>query len=129
MRIVFASTPGQEEEINGLIHCFYSRILPLYFTEKEILEFKRLSVLHMESASYGTLRDAFYVMASLQTIIFILEAPVPGDYHRALFEKNADNLRDYGLYFPFDYSSFVPEKKGADSIFNMYAPAANQLPV
>ncbi|ALC92014.1 hypothetical protein AM500_21130 [Bacillus sp. FJAT-18017] len=129
MRIVFASTPGQEEEISGLIHYFYSGILPMYFTDKEILEFERLSVLHLESASYETLKDAFYVMASLQTLIFILEAPVPGDYHRSLFQRNAENLRQYGLYFPFDYDSFLPGSKETDTYFSLYSPAANQLPV
>ncbi|RDU35231.1 hypothetical protein DRW41_19120 [Neobacillus piezotolerans] len=129
MKIVFASTPGQEEEIGDLIKYFYSGIMPRYFSDREIKEFERLGVLHNESSqdAYGTLRDAFYVMASLQTLISILESPKPIDHHRALFLKNAENLRYYGLFFPFGFDSFLPGRKCADSIFSVFAPAANQL--
>ena len=129
MKIVFASTPGQEQEINELIHYFYSKVLPKYFTDKEIEGFFRKGVLHKNEAadSFGTLRDAFYVMASLQTLIFILEAPNPSDHHRALFSKHAHTLRDYGLYFPFDFETFIFCLKDGNPIFSMYTPAANQL--
>ncbi|WP_316572445.1 YhcU family protein [Neobacillus sp. YIM B06451] len=129
MKIVFASTPGQEDEIDDLIKYFYSGILPRYFSDGEIKEFQRLGVLHTKSSqdAYGTLRDAFYVMASLQTLISILESPKPSDQHRALFLKNADNLRYYGLLFPFGYDSFLPVQKRGDSFLSVFAPAANQL--
>lgn len=129
MKIVFASTPGQEQEINELIHYFYSKVLPKYFTDKEIEGFYRKGVLHTKETadSFGTLRDAFYVMASLQTLIFILEAPHLGDHYHALFLKNADTLREYGMYFPFDFETFIFGLKNREPIFSMYTPAANQL--
>ncbi|WP_240035359.1 DUF5365 family protein [Neobacillus notoginsengisoli] len=129
MKIVFASTPGQEEEIHELIHYFYSNVLPMYFTDKEIKGFLRRGVLHKDSTadSFGTLRDAFYVMASLQTLISILEEPLPNDHYRALFLKNAEHLRYYGLRFPFEYDSFISVQKNAKPLFSMYTPAANQL--
>ncbi|WP_231689559.1 DUF5365 family protein [Bacillus sp. FJAT-27245] len=129
MKIVFASTPGQDEEIGDLIQHFYTGIFPRYFSDKEIKKFERLGVLHNGNSqdAYGTLRDAFYVMASLQTLISILESPKPSDHHKALFMKNAENLRYYGLLFPFEYDSFLPSRKRADSFFSVFTPAANQL--
>ncbi|WP_253701793.1 DUF5365 family protein [Bacillus sp. FJAT-27445] len=129
MKIVFASTAGQDEEIGDLIEYFFSGVMPRYFSDREIKDYERLGVLHKESCqdAFGTLRDAFYVMTSLQTLISILDSPVPGDHHRALFMKNVENLRFYGFYFPFQYDSFLPGKKCNDSIFSVFTPAANQL--
>ena len=130
MKIVFASTPSQEEEIDELIRYFYTNVFPTYFSEQEIKEFERLKVLHASARHFehfGTLREAFRVMACLQTLIFILEASVYDDFHAALFSKNAAVLKDYGLYFPFEYDQFVNIHDLKSDLFGMYSKPANQM--
>ncbi|MCM2533795.1 YhcU family protein [Neobacillus pocheonensis] len=130
MKIVFASTPSQEEEINGLVRYIYSIVFPLYFTDDEISEFEDLKVLdtsvqHFED--FSTLKDAFQVMASMQTIISILESAVLHDHYSSLFEKNVSNLQEFGLFFPFDFDQFVEAKNMKNSMFSVYTKAANEL--
>lgn len=126
VKIVFASTPGQEEEICGLVRYIYSTVFPLYFTDKEIREFEQLKVLHTPD-DFNTLKDAFQVMASMQTIISILETTTLDDQYEALFNKNVMNLQDFGLFFPFEYEQFVDAKNMKNSVFSIYIKAANEL--
>jgi Family of unknown function (DUF5365) len=126
VKIVFASTPGQEEEICGLVRYIYSTVFPLYFTDKEIREFEQLKVLHTPD-DFNTLKDAFQVMASMQTIISILESTTLDDQYEALFNKNVMNLQDFGLFFPFEYEQFVDAKNMKNSVFSIYIKAANEL--
>lgn len=130
MKIVFASTPSQEEEINGLVRYIYSIVFPLYFTDDEISEFEDLKVLHtsvQHFEDFSTLKDAFQVMASMQTIISILESAVLHDHYSSLFEKNVSNLQEFGLFFPFDFDQFVEAKNMKNSMFSVYTKAANEL--
>lgn len=130
MKIVFASTPSQEEEINGLVRYIYSIVFPLYFTDDEISEFEDLKVLHtsvQHFEDFSTLKDAFQVMASMQTIISILESAVLHDQYSSLFEKNVSNLQEFGLFFPFDFDQFVEAKNMKNSMFSVYTKAANEL--
>lgn len=128
MRIVYASTPGQEEEISELVGYIYTTIFPHYFADNQIKDFERLHVLqpaHFED--FSTLKDAFHVMTSLQTIISILELPVLEDAYAGLFNKNVEYLEGFGLFFPFGYEQFVEAKNIKKVIFSVYAKPANEM--
>lgn len=130
MKIVFASTPSQEEEIIGLVRYIYSKVFPLYFTDKEINEFQQLNVLNPSVRNFedfSTLSDAFHVMTSLQTLISILESSSFDDNYSKLFNENAENLQGFGLYFPFEYEQFAEAKSFKTEMFSAYTKAANEL--
>ncbi|WP_066316586.1 YhcU family protein [Bacillus sp. FJAT-29814] len=130
MKIVFASTPGQEEEICELVRYIYSNIFPLYFSDDDIDQFQQLEILHtseQQLQEFGTLRDAFQVMASIQTLISILESPLLDDQYEALFNKNVATLEEFGLVFPFAYAQFVEAKNMKNTILSMYTKADNEL--
>lgn len=130
MKIVIASTPGQEEEISGLVQYIYSNVFPHYFTDNEIREFERLKILNTSNdviEDYSTLKDAFQVMASLQTIIAILELTSLEDEYSEVFNKNAENLQRFGLFFPFQYEQFVLAKSTKKFVFSTYIKADNQM--
>jgi hypothetical protein len=126
LKIVFASTPSQEEEICELVRYIYSKVFPLYYSDEEINEFKQLRVLHF-TEDFNTLKDAFQVMASLQTLISILESPTLFDYYAALFNKNVLLLEEYGLSFPFEFQQFIDAKDLKCSILSIYTKADNEL--
>jgi hypothetical protein len=126
VKIVFAPTPGQEEEICGLVSYIYSSVFPLYFTDEEISEFDQLKVLHTPE-DFNTLKDAFQVMASMQTVISILESPSLDEQYAALFNRNVSTLQEYGLFFPFGFEQFVEARTMKNSIFSIYIKAANEV--
>ncbi|WP_066068181.1 YhcU family protein [Neobacillus soli] len=126
MKIVFAPTPSQEEEINGLVRYFYSNIFPLYFTDEEICQFQQLKVLH-PSKDFNTLKDAFQVMTCIQTLISILEFSQLDEQYSTLFNKNVDNLLEFGLFFPFEYDQFVEVKSMKINMLSIYSKADNEL--
>lgn len=126
MKIVFASTPSQGEEINGLVRYIYSNIFPLYFTDEEICKFERLKVLHT-SDDFNTLKDAFQVMTCIQTLISILEATQPDEQYASLFNKNVETLKEFGLFFPFKYEQFEEAKCIRTSMLSIYSKADNEL--
>ena len=128
MKIVFASTPDQEEKINELIKTFYREIFPLYFSDKDIKKFEESNVLNNETAQLdGTLKEAYYLIASLQTVLSILESSHLSYAHQGLFERNVETLREYGFNFPFSYDQFVHARQTKTSFFSTYTQAANQL--
>ena len=107
VKIVFASTPKQEEEINELVRYIYSNIFPHYFSDEEISQFEWLKVLHTSDKifeHFSTLKNAFQVMASIQTLISILESSPLDKQYAPLFNKNVENLQDFGLFFPFEFA-------------------------
>jgi hypothetical protein len=126
VKIVFASTPSQEEEINGLVRYIYSNIFPLYFTDEEICQFERLKVLHA-SEEFNTLKDAFQVMTSIQTLISILEASELDEQYSLLFNKNVENLQEFGLLFPFKYEHFEEVRSIKTNMLSIYSKADNEL--
>jgi hypothetical protein len=126
VKIVFASTPSQEEEINGLVRYIYSNVFPLYFTDEEIHQFERLKVLHT-SEDFSTLNDAFQVMTSIQTLISILESSSLDEQYSTLFNKNVENLQEYGLFFPFEYEQFEEIKSMKINMLSIYSKADNEL--
>ena len=130
MKIVFASTPSQEKEINGLVRYIYSNVFPLYFTDEEINEFKQLKVLYTSGRqfeNFSTLKDAFHVMTSMQTLISILELSSLDWSYSTLFNKNVENLEEFGLFFPFEFEQFAEAKSMKTGIFSIYTKAANEL--
>ncbi|MCM3567961.1 YhcU family protein [Neobacillus mesonae] len=130
MKIVFASTPSQEEEICELVRYIYSNIFPLYFTDNEISQFEKLKVLNTSKKQFeeiGTLKDAFQVMTSIQTIISILESPQLNEEYAEVFNKNAANLNDLGLFFPFEFEQFETAKNMKPVMLSIYSKADNEL--
>lgn len=130
VKVVFASTPEQEQKIQELVQIIYSKVFPLYFPDEEIKELERLQVLHTTTRHteyFGTLREAYQVIASLQTIIAILELPHLEAKYEGLFEKNVYTLQEFGLTFPFSFSQFCKEKIIRDDVLSIYTKAANEI--
>ena len=98
MKVLYASTEEQEKKIVELINQLYTQIFPFYYEDEEIAEFKKMGVLHIEQLhfeNFNTLKDAFQVIASLQTIITILEEKMQKPLHHyygKLFNRNIDLL-------------------------------------
>ncbi|MGG0717130.1 YhcU family protein [Robertmurraya massiliosenegalensis] len=133
MKVVFASTPDQEEMIKELVNTFYQKVFPLYYSDKEIEKFEGLQVLHTSTRHFeyfGTLKEAYQVITSLQTLISILETNTLQLKHKGIFQKNVDILKEYGLFFPFDFDQFIEAKQAKetkDDVFSVYTKAANEL--
>lgn len=130
MKIVFASTPSQVEEIVDLVNYIYENIFPQYFTDDEIEQFEQLKVLQptdQHFKEFGTLKDAFQVMASIQTLISILESSQLDEQYAELFNRNAANLQEFGLFFPFEYDQFMTAKNMKHTMISMYSKADNEL--
>lgn len=128
MKIVFASTPGQVEKVEELVQYFYSSILPLYFSDEDIKEFEKHKVLFTtkeQLENFNTLGDAFRVITSLQTIISILESQDLSYKYSPVFEKNAITLREFEIYFPFQFSEFVEALRVDNDHISIYSKAAN----
>ncbi|MGN7177718.1 hypothetical protein BK139_21095 [Paenibacillus sp. FSL R5-0490] len=130
MKVVFASTPDQEQKIQELIGRFYSNVFPLYFTDDDIRDFEQQKILHTSTRHFeyfGTLKEAYQVIAGLQTLMAILESrPISGKY-KTIFFKNVQILQEFGLSFPFDYSHFCGERMPRSDVFSVYAKAANEM--
>lgn len=130
VKVVFASTPDQEQKIMELIEKFYSNVFPLYFTDDDIREFEQQKILHTSTRHFeyfGTLKEAYQVIAGLQTLMAILESPQQEDKYEVIFVKNVQILKEFGLSFPFDYSHFCGERLPRNDLFSVYAKAANEL--
>ena len=130
MKVVFASTPCQEEEIKKLINQVYSEIFPIYFSDKEIQEYEKCKVLYMSTnhfEQFGTLKEAYQVIASLQTLITILKNERFDDQYIEIFYKNVSILEEYDLYFPFEYEQFSESKIRGNERLSMFTSAANEI--
>lgn len=130
VKVVFASTPCQEEEIKELINQLYSEVFPNYFTDDEIHEYERRKVLFVSTSHFeqlGTLKEAYKVIASLQTIISILKSESLDDQYMETFYKNSSILQEYDLNFPFEYHQFAESKAAKDSELSVYTKVANAL--
>lgn len=131
MKVVFASTEGQEEKIKELVDHFYSEIFPAYFTDVDIQKYEKLKVLNTSKShfeQFGTLKDAYQVIASLQTLIAILETEALDGQYAETFYKNVSILEEYGLYFPFEYEQFETSKSAKDNEeLSIYTRPANEM--
>lgn len=130
VKIVFASTPDQEEKIKELVKSFYRDVLPLYYSDNDIQDFEKRKVLHTSTRHFeyfGTLKEAYQVIASLQTLISILQTKDLEPKYEGVFQTNADILKEFGLFFPFEYEQFLEAKGIKEEIFSIYSKAANEL--
>lgn len=129
MKIVFASTPGQEEKVVELVQDIYTNIFPRYFSDDEIKRFEQNKVLQLVQsnfAGFDTLRDAYSVITCLQTIISILETIEPQIEYKCIFDKNASMLTEMGMNFPFVFNQFKNVRFLRDDMLSIYSSAANQ---
>jgi hypothetical protein len=130
VKVVYASTPEQEEKIKELIQRFYSDVFPIYFSDIQIREFEQLRVLHTSERSFedfGTLKDAYSVITSLQTLCHILEGNHFNQQYDALFNRNVDTLNEFGLSFPFRYENFLETRNVKDDNLSLYSRADNEM--
>lgn len=133
MKVLFASTKDQEEKIIESINYLYTELLPRYYDDEEITEFKKMGVLafgehHLENL--GTLKEAYQVIASLQTISVILEQKIYqslGKHYEEIFERNVAILKQFNISFPFHFSQFDYTKKLTIESFSMFKRAANEM--
>ncbi|WP_203364110.1 DUF5365 family protein [Bacillus sp. REN10] len=122
MKVFMASTKEQEEKIAELVCDIKERILPRFFADEELQQMHKLDVLNItkvHNQSFHLLRDAFKVIASLQTIISILETKDPSQlsaYYEEMFQRNVDILKGFDLHFPYLLSQFHEKK---DHVVNM----------
>ena len=130
MKVVQASTPCQEEEIKKLIKQVYSEVFPIYFSDKEIQTYKKYNVLYMSTnhlERFNTLKEAYQIIASLQTLITILKNKRFDDQYIEIFYKNVYTLVEYDLYFPFEYEHFSESKIRGNERLSMFTSAANKI--
>ena len=130
MKVVQASTPCQEEEIKKLIKQVYSEVFPIYFSDKEIQTYEKCNVLYMSTEHFerfSTLKEAYQVIASLQTLITILKNERFDDQYIEIFYKNVSTLVEYDLYFPFEYEHFSESKIRGNERLSMFTSAANEI--
>ena len=130
MKVVQASTPCQEEEIKNLIKQVYSEVFPIYFSDKEIQNYEKCNVLHMSTnhfERFSTLKDAYQVIASLQTLITILKNESTDNQYMEIFYKNVSTLVEYDFHFPFEYKHFLESKSRGNESLSMFTSAANEI--
>ncbi|MBS4171803.1 DUF5365 family protein [Bacillus sp. FJAT-49736] len=132
MKVVFASTQQQIEKIKELADYMYSFIFPFYYADDDIDNFKKIKVLQTSKHHFeyfSTLKEAYQVIASLQTIISILEYklnhPMDTKYEE-IFNHNVAVLEEYDIFFPFYYSQFIVDVNGKVTL-SIYKKAANEL--
>ena len=115
MKVVYAATAEQESEIEKLLYCLRHEILPFYFDETVLKQQDEMGLLILQEQNHlynGTMSEAFRVMAALQIISLIITESHSGTLQssinqRSRFEENKKILAYYGLFFPFEYESFV----------------------
>ena len=130
MKVVYASTPDQEHKINELVRKFYSSIFPLYFPDHEIKQFEQQKILQTSTRNFeyfGTLKEAYRVIVSLETITAILEAAILEERYEAIFNKNVHTLHEFGLFFPFEFQQFYGGKLLNNEMISIYTKAANEI--
>lgn len=132
MKVVFASTQEQEEKIQELADYMFTYIFPNYYEDDEIANFKKIKVLYTSKRHFeyfNTLKEAYQVITSLQTIISILEYKLthPADTsYEEIFNHNVAILEEYDVFFPFYYCQFNAAVKSKLSL-SIYKKAANEL--
>ncbi|WP_338023162.1 DUF5365 family protein [Bacillus ectoiniformans] len=110
--MLVASTIEQEDKIIELVRQIKEQIFPHYFSEAELRQWEEIGVLSLGASQFeyfGTLRDAFLVITSLQTIISILETKQLeslSSHYKDMFLHNAETLQRYEICFPFTLDQF-----------------------
>ncbi|MFK2825896.1 DUF5365 family protein [Bacillus sp. B190/17] len=132
MKVLIASTREQEETIRELVQHLKVDIFPRFFEKEELQEMYEVGVLQLEDnhfSLFGTLQEAFRVISSLQTIVFILETKEPASlplHYQEIFEKNVMILQRFDISFPF-YLSHFTNKKSYISYLDYATPANTYL--
>lgn len=130
VKVVYASTPEQEETVHELVDVFYQEIFPRYFTDDEIVKFEEWKVLHLSTfqiEKFGTLKEAYQVITSLQTLILILNAYEVLPKYKALFDRNVQTLKQFGLFFPFEWEHFSSKRYIINEQLSAYVKPANEF--
>lgn len=128
LKIVYASTPEQEKKINHLVEYFYSKILPKYFTDKQINEFIKMNFLNINDFDNqsDTLKEAYQIIACLETICFLIESEsLEKEKYQKMFNKNAQILNNLGFSFPFSYENFLETNNVSMEMGGIHVKAAN----
>lgn len=134
MKVVYASTPEQEDHIGELVQHLLTNILPYYFTDKEIENLENQLSLHTGAvhdtfSDYnGTLQEAFRIISCLQSIIAVIETTQDEDIiheHREIYTRNVNMLRDFGFSFPFSLDQFK-QKVQKNLVLSRYTRPSNQ---
>jgi hypothetical protein len=134
VKVVYASTPEQEDHIGELVQHLLTNILPYYFTDKEIENLANQLSLHTGAvhdtfSDYnGTLKEAFHIISCLQAIIAVIETIQEEDLlskHREIFKRNVTMLREFGFSFPFSIDQFT-QKSNNENIFSKFMRPSNQ---
>lgn len=136
VKVVFAATVEQEQEIASLVEQCYHSVFPKYFINDEIIQFQEVGILQATKNGFpynGTLRSAFQVITCLQVIISVLEKKEASPSLavelklQEMFRKNTILLNEYGILFPFDYQHFIDLNHENQAIINsMYTQPANR---
>ncbi|WP_078381693.1 DUF5365 family protein [Sutcliffiella halmapala] len=134
MKVVYASTPEQEDHIGELVQHLLTNILPYYFTDKEIENLENQLSLHTGAVHdtftdyNGTLKEAFHIISCLQSIIAVIEVTQDEEIkheHREIFTRNVNMLRDFGFSFPFAIDQFK-QKTQNHLVISRYMRPSNQ---
>jgi hypothetical protein len=129
VKVLLAATHEQDNKIQELISHMYCTIFPDYFTDEEIEQFEDMEILHTTNRNFeycGTLKEAFQVISSLQTLISIVECGVRDEVYEDMFYHNVQILQGFGLFFPLSFDQFTDESECKHSL-SVYSKAANQL--
>ncbi|KZZ85107.1 MULTISPECIES: DUF5365 family protein [Bacillaceae] len=129
MKIVSASTNEQEQFIEELVEEMYKEVFPIYFSDETIVKLEKMSVLKPteETIIYnGTLKEAFEIMSSLQTLIAVLKQADEEEKQKyaGLYDRNREILRSYGYNLPLNMSDFLTAGIERD-LFSCYTRSAN----
>lgn len=123
LKIAFASTDEQDEEINQLILNLRSNVLVQYISREELEIYDDLGLLQFASNRNlynGTLREAFQLMTALQVVTDIIDRVanttlVLEEKYNQIFALNVEKINYYGLFFPFNLQFFHSDKEGLNS--------------
>ncbi|MBE3569093.1 MAG: YhcU family protein [Bacillales bacterium] len=132
MKIIIASTFVQKETIQELIEEIYRDIFPMYFSDEEIRHFWNLQVLHITDRHFqyfDTLKEAFQVIASLQTVVSILSVKAKrplSQHYETIFNQNVQILQKFDLFFPFAFEQFTNHYFSVEKL-SMFTKANNEL--
>ncbi|WP_223700911.1 DUF5365 family protein [Sutcliffiella deserti] len=134
MKVVYASTPEQEDHIGELVQHLLTNIFPYYFTDKEIEKLENQLSLHTEAVHdtftdyNGTLKEAFHIISCLQSIIAVIETIQHENIisaHREIFKRNVNLLSGFGFSFPYSIDQFE-KKTQKHMVLSRYVKSTNQ---
>ena len=119
LKIAFASTDEQEEEINQLIMNLRSTVLSQDISREELERYDEMGLLQFaphRNLYNGTLREAYQLMTALQIVTDIIDVFVNsgGDLEEKyyqMFTRNVEKINYYGLFFPFDLQFFHSDRE------------------